>query len=216
MKIKAFTLLFILVITSCCLAQESRFCQKCGAEAYSQLAMSCENCNTSLADENKTQKNIEFASLHVKLMYTGDKPEDLYPYAKVYVNGKYQGNIEISDMQQRKSEIKQEWNTGLGSLYTCIYEKHFEKVSQGVKRIEFELRFKRLGGLLKSTKRAVFPYVSFKAGERTVLEHYFNSAVSFTQHKKPEELGIKKPLLPNFPEAELKTATGTAEISVGL
>ncbi|NCB45534.1 hypothetical protein EOM81_00830 [bacterium] len=216
MKIKTFALLFMLLINCCVAAQEVRYCPRCSAEAYSKLAMSCEYCNASLAEENKTKKNVEFASLHVKLMYTGDKPGDLYPYAKMYVNGKYQGNVEIADMQQRNSEIKQEWNNGLGGLCTCIYEKHFEKVTQGVKKIEFELRFKRLGGLLKSTKRVVFPYVSFKPGERTLIEHYFNSAVSFTQHKTPEELGLKNPLLKNFPEAELKTATGTAEISVGL
>ncbi|MCK9457802.1 MAG: hypothetical protein M0R31_10975, partial [Candidatus Riflebacteria bacterium] len=82
MKIKVFALLFMLLINCCVTAQEVRYCPKCSAEAYSKLAMSCEYCNASLAEENKTKKNVEFASLHVKLMYTGDKPGDLYPYAK--------------------------------------------------------------------------------------------------------------------------------------
>ena len=74
-----------------------RRCQNCGAIAYSKLAMSCDQCNSSLEELTKADSDSEYASFKVRLMYTGNKPHDLPKYAKLYANDKYIGNIEQTE-----------------------------------------------------------------------------------------------------------------------
>lgn len=195
-----------------------RRCSKCGTVAYSRLAMSCEQCNSSLEELPKKEYDSEYASFKVRLMYTGNKPKDLPKYAKLYVNEKYIGNIEQTEIQARNSELDQKWNDGLGGLYTAIYEQNYNKVAPGLKNITIEMRFPRMGGLLKSNKKANFEYVNFKGGKETVINHYFNSATTFTQHKNPEELNNKNKIkiIPEIPDAKIVTGEGTIGVDIGL
>lgn len=195
-----------------------RRCHNCGAIAYSKLAMSCDECNASLEDVSKAAYDKKYSAFKIRLMYIGDKPQDLPKYAKLYVNGKYIDKIEQTEIQARNSELDQKWNDGLGGAYTALYEYCCSKITPGLKNIAVEMRFSRMGGLLKSNKKAFFEYVGFKAGEETKIDHYFNSPVSFTQHKKIEELNktTNKSPIPELPEARVVTGNGTIGIDLGL
>lgn len=186
-------------------------CPVCGARDLSGLTLLCPECNADLHDPTTRNARAERSSLRVRLLYTGDKPDRLPAYGKLYINGKYHGNIDLVEKEERNSEFAASWNDGLGREYTALYEKIVESVVPGILQIEVEMKFDRLYGLGRSYKKVVFPYVGFKEGEKTTVDHYFNSAATFHQYKP----GKRKPV-PVLSETKLQGASGTVAINIGL
>lgn len=186
-------------------------CPACGARDLSGLTLLCPECNADLHDPVTRNARTERSSLQVRLLYTGDKPDRLPAYGKLYINGEYHGNIDLIEKEERSSEFAASWNDGLGREYTALYEKTVENVMPGILKIEVEMKFDRLYGLGRSHKKVVFPYVGFKEGEKTTVDHYFNSAATFSQYKP----GKRKPI-PVLSETKLQGASGTVAINIGL
>ncbi len=186
-------------------------CPFCGAKDLSGLTLLCPECNADLHDQTTRNARIEKSSLRVRLLYTGDKPDRLPAYGKLYINDEYQGNIDLVEKEERSSEFAANWNDGLGREYTAVYEKNVENVIPGILKIEVEMKFDRFYGFGRSYKKVVFPYVGFKEGEKTTVDHYFNSAATFSQYKP----GKRKPV-PVLSETKLQGASGTVAINIGL
>lgn len=215
-KKSIFVVLFVFCWILAVLGQEGvRHCTKCGKQAYSKLAMSCDDCNGDLYDGSAKNRTDDYASLELEVSYLGERPSDLYPYIKMYVNGNFIDKIEISESSAPSTQMAAP-REGLERQPTAVYKKTFHRVEPGVKTLTLELRFKRMGGLLKSNKKISFEYVTFKGGQKTHIKHYFNSAVSFTTENQPEDLPSRNPYLKEVPEIKMFTATGTAELGVGL
>jgi len=209
---KLFQISFLIVVMlTVCGSAIAGDCPACGAKELSGLTMLCPECNADLHDITTRNARIERSSLRVRLLYTGDKPDRLPAYGKLYINGKYHGNIDLVEKEERNSEFAASWNDGLGREYTALYEKVIENVTPGVLKIEVEMKFDRLYSLGRSYKKVVFPYVGFKEGEKTTVDHYFNSAATFNQYKP----GKRKPI-PIVSETKLQGASGTVAINVGL
>ena len=154
----------------------------------------------------------------IRLYYTGNNPNKLADYAKLYINGKYKGNIELTEKQSRKEDVNG-WNNGLGDTFTALYEKEFREIPIGQLKVEVEMKFNRMYGLARSYKRAVFPYVNFTGKEKTIIEHYFESAVDFsvTDKKKKEKIKEEsKKEIPIVSDTKIKTGTGTVKLDIGL
>lgn len=186
-------------------------CPACGVRDLSGLTLLCPECNADLHDPLTRNTAIERSSLRVRLLYTGDKPDHLPAYGKLYINGEYQGNIDLVEKEERNGEFAASWNDGLGREYTAMYEKLIDNIMPGMLKIEVEMKFDRLYGLGRSYKKVLFPYVGFKKGEKTTVDHYFNSAATFHQYKP----GKRKPV-PVLSETKLQGASGTVAINVGL
>lgn len=204
-------LLVLLWLLLVLVTAEAIDCPACNANDLPGLAMSCPECNANLHDpalKNNSQKN---ASLRIKLLYTGANPDRLPPYGKLFVNGVYHGNIDMVEKQTPSEEFSANWNDGLGKEFTAIYEKIIDRVAPGILKVEVEMKFDRLYGFGRSFKRVIFPYVSFAAGEKTTIEHYFNSAATFHQYKPGKRLPI-----PVVSEAKIQGASGTVAINIGL
>lgn len=186
-------------------------CPGCGTRGLPGLVMVCPECSASLHDPVVQLKNQEKAKLCIRLLYTGDKPDRLPAYGKLYINGKYLGNIDLAEKEERSQDFEASWSDGLGREYTAVYEKICDQIAPGILKIEIEMKFDRLYGLGRSFKRVVFPYVGFKGGEKTTVEHYFNSAATFHQYKP----GKRKPI-PVVSEAKIQAANGTVALNIGL
>ena len=81
------------------------------------------------------------------------------------------------------------------------------------------MKFNRMYGFGRSFKRAVFPYVQFNGKEKTIIEHYFESAVDFsvTDKKKKEQIKEEsKKEIPVVSDTKLKTGSGTVKLDIGL
>lgn len=194
-------------------------CPGCGAKEMPDLVMLCPECGANMYDYAYEKKGTDRSALIIKLFYTGDNPDKLAEYAKLYINGKYMGNIELTEKQKRNESEMGGWSNGLGSDFTAFYEKEFRNIPIGLLKVEIEMRFNRLYGLGKSFKRAVFPYVNFKGKEKTVIEHYFNSASDFciTDKKKKEQMKNEpKKEIPFVSDTKVKTATGSIKLDIGL
>ncbi len=196
-------------------------CPACGAKDMPDLIMLCPECGAGMYDYAYEKKGTDRSALIIKLYYTGDNPDKLPNYAKLYINGKYFGNIEQTEKQLRSKEEIYGWSDGLGTKFTALYEKEFRNIPIGVLKVEVEMRFNRLYGLAKSYKRAVFPYIEFKGKEKTTIEHYFESAVDFsiTDKKKKEKIKEEEKKLKDLPiisDTKVKIATGTLKIDMGL
>jgi len=203
-----------LCATLLCLVHNAVFaidCPTCGAIDLPGLAMFCHECNADLHDPSLKIEQRQDSSLRIRLLYTGDHPDRIPPYGKLYVNGKYAGNIDMTEKEERDEDFVASWNEGLGREYTAIYEKNFNKIPSGVLKIEVEMKFDRLYGFGRSYKRVVFPYISFKGGEKTTIDHYFNGAATFNQYRP----GKKKPI-PVISDTKLQGASGTVAINIGL
>lgn len=217
-KIFLIILLFLIFIQLKSLAKD---CPACGAKDMPDLVMLCQECGANIYDYAYEKKGTDRSALIIKLYYTGNNPEKLADYGKLYINGKYIGNIEITEKQARSPEVIYGWNNGLGTKYTALYEKEFRNIQPGVLRVEVEMRFSRMYGLARSNKRVVFPYIQFKDKEKTIIEHYFESAVDFsvTDKKKKQEIkeleNLKKDL-PVVSDTKVKIATGTVKLDIGL
>lgn len=201
----------VLLMMLFCIAAEGRDCPVCNATDLPGLAMSCPECNANMHDPKLNIQARQGSRLCIRLLYTGENPDRLPAYGKLFINGKYSGNIDLVEKQVRSEEFAANWSDGLGKEFTALYEKEFSRVPAGILKIEVEMKFDRLYGFGRSFKRVVFPYVSFAAGEKTTVEHYFNSAASFHQFKP----GKKQPL-PVISDAKLQGASGTVALNVGL
>ena len=194
-------------------------CPGCGAKGMPDLVMLCPECGTNMYDYSYEKKGTDRSALIIKLYYTGNNPNKLAEYAKLYINGKYFGNIDITEKQMRKEEGMSGWSNGLGSKFTALYEKEFRDIPVGQLRVEVEMRFNRMYGFGRSYKRVVFPYVQFNGKEKTTIEHYFESATDFcvTDKKKKEKLKEEaKKEIPIVSDTKLKTGSGTIKLDVGL
>lgn len=186
-------------------------CPGCGIKGLPGLVMVCPECSASLHDPVLQLKNQEKAKLRIRLLYTGEKPDRLPAYGKLYINGKYLGNIDLAEKEERSQDFEASWSDGLGREYTAVYEKICDQIAPGILKIEIEMKFDRLYGFGRSYKRVVFPYVGFKGGEKTTVEHYFNSAATFHQYKP----GKRKPI-PVVSEAKIQAANGNVALNIGL
>lgn len=216
LNIFIFVLFFLFIQNSAILAID---CPGCGAKDMPDLVMLCPECGVNMHDYAFEKKGTDRAALIIRLFYTGNNPDKLSEYAKLYVNGKYMGNIELTEKQDRGEFESGGWNNGLGSSFTALYEKEFRNIPVGLLKIEIEMRFTRLYGLGRSFKRAVFPYVQFKGKDKTVIEHYFESASDFcvTDKKKKEQIKKEpKKEIPVISDTKIKTATGSIKLDIGL
>ncbi len=186
-------------------------CPACHATDLPGLVMICPECGVNLHDPVIKIQNQQQASLRIRLLYTGDRPERLPPYGKLYINGIYRGNIDLVEREERGKEFDVTWSDGLGKEYTAVYERIFDQVAPGVLKIEVEMKFARLYGAGRSYKRVVFPYVGFKGGEKTSVEHYFNCAATFNRYKP----GKRQPI-PILSDSKIQGASGTVAINIGL
>jgi hypothetical protein len=214
---KTVVLLMALLFVSA-LRTEAKDCPACGAENMPDLIMLCPECGANMHDYAYEKKGTDRSALIIRLYYTGNNPNKLADYAKLYINGKYKGNIELTEKQSRKEDING-WNNGLGDTFTALYEKEFREIPIGQLKVEVEMKFTRMYGLARSYKRAVFPYVNFTGKEKTVIEHYFESAVDFSVTDKKKKETIKeesKKEIPVVSDTKLKTGTGTVKLDIGL
>lgn len=214
-----FIIIFICIL--CCIDSElfAKVCPECGASELPELIMLCPECGINLHGYAYQRKGTQRSPLIVRLFYTGSNPNKLSEYAKLFVNGKYMGNIELVEKQMRNEEGLNAWNNGLGSKFTALYEREFKNIPTGQLRIEIEMRFNRFYGYGRSYKRAVFPYVMFSGDKKTTIEHYFESAVDFsvTDRNKKEQLKKEKPIeIPLVSDTKIKTATGSIKLDIGL
>lgn len=113
--------------------------------------------------------------------------------------------------KQEKGTANQVWANGLGKDFSAAYEKVLENVPPGTMKIEVEMKFDRMFGFGRSYKRVIFPYISFNAGEQTILEHCFFSAATFHQYKP-----VKPSPIPIVSEAKIQGASGTVALNVPL
>ena len=198
---------------------KAKDCPSCGAENMPDLVMLCPECGANMYDYAYDKKGTDRSALIIRLYYTGDNPNKLADYAKLYINGVYKGNIELTERQSRKESDLTGWNNGLGSTYTAIYEKEFRDIPVGQLKVEVEMKFNRMYGLVKSFKRAVFPYIQFNGKEKTTIEHYFESAVDFSVTDKKLKKQLKEEAnkeIPIVSDTKVKTGSGTVKLDIGL
>ena len=213
---------FLLCMASFCSIAYAVDCPACGSQDLPSLVMLCPDCGASIYDYAYEKKGTDRSALIVRLFYTGDNPDKLSTYAKLYVNGTYMGNIEQVEKQKRTEEGLRGWSDGLGDKYTAFYEREFRNIPVGQLRVELEMRFTRLYGYGRSYKRVVFPYVMFNGKEKTTIEHSFSSATDFSvidkkkKQQMEEEAKKLQKALPAVSDAKLKTATGTVKLDFGL
>ncbi len=211
MKIRQTTLITILLLFASVVACMGADCPSCGAVGVSALAMLCPDCSANMHDPIYRNPRETRSSLKIRLLYTGEKPEKLPGYGKLYINGTYKGNIDLIEKQTPENQGNLVWQNGLGKDFSAFYEKTVEAVPAGVLKIEVEMKFDRMFGLGRSYKRVVFPYVAFKEGEKTVVEHVFNSASTFHKYKP----GVAKKI-PLVSDAKIQGASGTVALNVPL
>ncbi len=186
-------------------------CPYCKATDISSLSMACPECGKDLHDPKTSFTKRKYSELTVQMFFTGDNPDKLPEYGKLFLNGKYSGNIPIAEKEARSKDFDHKWEDGLGTDYTAMYEKTLKNVPTGILKVEVEMRFKRLYGFGRSYKRVVFPYVSFKDNQRTTITHTFDSAAGFNKFKP-----VKKKPIPIVSEAKLQGASGTVALNVPL
>ena len=190
---------------------DGQICPACKAEEVASLAMVCPECGASMYSPRLKTQVKRRARLRIRLLYTGKNPDRVPAYGKLYINNRYRGNIDLVEKQDKPEEFDQIWSNGLGRDFTAIYEKIVEDVPAGILKIEVEMKFDRMHGFGRSYKRVVFPYTSFKAGEDTALDHYFNSPATFSQHKP-----VKTQPIPIISEVKMQGASGTVALNVPL
>lgn len=160
--------------------------------------MYCPRCRASLHTTQIQRAVRASAILSIDISYTGDYPERLPEYGKIYINGIYRGNIQILEREARRNDVDMPYNRGLGYDYTAKYHADLRELDVGLFRVEIEMKFKRLYGFVNSFRRVCFPYVSLKSGEKTVLTHTFNHANSF-QSRTPASATPFLQILPGLP-----------------
>lgn len=185
-------------------------CATCGQKDLPDLAMLCPKCQTLLHTPQSRVKACSTAALVVEVIYTGDNPDKLPEYAKVFLNRKLLGNIPIIDKESRKPVKLDTGRKGLGEEFTAIYRNEFRDLFIGTVKIQIEMRFKKLYGILKNVRRVEFPFVELKQGEITTLKHTFNDPRKFqNKDQHPNSPSNKFPI-------KFECATGSIGIEVPL
>jgi len=211
MKTIKYIIWAIFLLFPALLFAENLICPFCHTDGLASLAMVCPECGSNLHNSlTRTQQQAK-ARLRVRLFYTGGNPNRMPNYGKLYINGKYSGNINMIEKQITQDEFSQVWSNGLGKNFNAYYEKIIGKIPAGILKVEVEMKFSRFHGLGSSRKRVVFPYTSFSGGEDTSLDHYFSAASTFSQHKP-----VKKQPIPIVSEAKLQGADGQIAVNVPL
>lgn len=193
-------------------------CGSCGAKGLSALTMFCPKCRQSLHTPQIQRSVRATAVLSIDLVYTGDRPDRLPEYGKLFINGVYKGNIPLIEREARQREIDLGYNRGLGHDYTAKYHADLRDLDVGVVRVEVEMKFKRLFGFARSFRRVCFPYVSLRSGEKTILTHSFSRGSSFqikANASAPAPLQLL-PGLPGLPSLNdlLKISPGTGTMGI--
>ncbi len=202
----------LLLETACVSALD---CGSCGRQGLSALTMVCPDCKALLNQPSNRVKAKKSAVLAVEIYFTGDKPEKLPEYAKLYINRKYVGNIPQTEREPRGQSPATPGRTGLGFDYTAKYAVELREQHVGMVQVEVEMRFKRLFGVSRSHRRVLFRNVNLKPDEKTVLRHYFDHATTFSKVKpvppSPQERKTGESYVP-----EVKTGTGTLSLETPL
>ncbi len=193
-------------------------CGSCGAKGLSALAMFCPKCRQSLHTPQIQRTVRATAVLSIDLIYTGDRPDRLPEYGKIFINGAYKGNIPLIERESRQREIDLGYNRGLGHDYTAKYHADLRDLDVGVVRVEVEMKFKRLFGFARSFRKVCFPYVALRSGEKTALTHSFSRGSSFqlkANASAPAPLQLL-PGLPGLPSLNeiLKISPGTGTMGI--
>ncbi|HQG28514.1 MAG TPA: hypothetical protein PLY73_08135, partial [Candidatus Ozemobacteraceae bacterium] len=115
-------------------------CGSCGAKGLSALTMFCPKCRQSLHTPQIQRSVRATAVLSIDLVYTGDRPDRLPEYGKLFINGVYKGNIPLIEREARQREIDLGYNRGLGHDYTAKYHADLRDLDVGVVRVEVEMK----------------------------------------------------------------------------
>ncbi len=172
-------------------------CPACGAKDLPSLILICPNCSKSLHSVESVVKARSTASLIIEMIYTGERPEKLPDYGKLFINKKYKGNVPIIDRERREKVVIGSDRKGLGHDYTALYRVEKRDLDTGLYKVQVEMVFKRYNGFLKSHKRVDFPRVMLKSGEKTVIRHAFSGPGDFKikGQKNPEKQESDAPFL---------------------
>lgn len=190
-------------------------CGSCGRQGLSALTMFCPDCKALLNQPSNRVKAKKSAVLTVEIYYTGDHPEKLPEYAKLYINRKYAGNIPQTEREARGQSLATPGRSGLGFDYTAKYATELREQHVGMVQVEVEMRFKRLLGVSRSHRRVLFRNVNLKPDEKTVLRQYFDHPTTFSKVKP--ELSASDARKPgNSFVPEMKTGTGTVSLETPL
>ncbi len=189
-------------------------CGTCGRKGLPALAMTCPQCRSLLYQPTNRVKAKKSAVLVVEIFFTGNKPEKLPEYAKLYINRKYVGNIPQTEREARGQSLATVGRTGLGFDYTAKYVTELREQHIGLVQVEVEMRFKRLFGVSRSHRRVLFRNVNLKADEKTFLRHYFDHPTTFSKVKPVPPPQDHKPGSSYVPE--VKTGTGTLSLETPL
>lgn len=186
-------------------------CGACGAKDFPDLTMVCPKCNRDLHGTRSRLQARSTAILQIEILYVGNRPERLPDYAKLFINRKYRGNINILERENREGLQLEPGRNGLGVDYTALYRHELRNLDAGLFHVQIEMLFPRLSGYLHSLRRVDFPRISLKSGEKTVIRHVFKSPDTFSKKgqkfdgKVKDEFGL--PLI---------LSTGTVSIEIPL
>lgn len=170
-------------------------CRACGAGGLSALAMYCPRCRAGLHTPQIQRAVRASAVLAIDISYTGDNPERLPEYGKIYINGVYKGNIPLLEREARRKDLDVSSHRGLGYDYTAKYHADLRELDVGVFRVEVEMKFKRFYGFVRSIRKVCFPYVALRSGEKTAITHTFKRGSSFQNRT----IASSTPFLQIFP-----------------
>lgn len=201
----------LVVLWACIVPLLAVDCGSCGRKGLSALTMHCPDCRSLLNVPTNRVKARSSAILVVELFYTGEKPEKLPEYGKLYINRKYVGNIPQTEREARGQSLTTPGRTGLGFDYTAKYAIELRELHVGVVNVEVEMRFKRLFGVSRSHRRVLFRNVSLKADEKTRVTQYFDHAVTFSK-LQPELKNKPGETRSDSYVPEIKTGTGTLSL----
>ncbi len=168
----AVVVLLLLLVGAGSRPASGRDCAVCGLTELPELAMVCPKCQAALHATRSRQAARATAVLIIEIRYTGDQPERLPEYGKVFFNGAYRGNLPLVEREAR-SPVGTAGHGGLGSEFTALYRGEWRNLDAGQIAVRVDMRFRRLFGVGRSYKEVTFPFVGLKSGEKTVLRYSF-------------------------------------------
>jgi len=196
---KFFTFLF-LFLSSPILALD---CKNCGEKDIPTLLFACPKCGGQLHSVESRVQARSTATLVIELFYTGERPDDLPEYGKLFINRKFRGNIPLVEREKKDPIRIENDKKGLGVDFTGVYRIEKRNMDIGLHEIQVEMMFKRLSGIWKSHRRVVFKNVVLKSGEKTTIRHFFSGPKNFSKKKPPEKA------VPNPDRPIVQGASGT-------
>lgn len=162
-------------------------CPQCGTRDIPSLVFACPKCSNSLHTVESIVKARSTATLVIEMLFTGEHPERLPDYGKLFINKKYKGNIPLIDREARDKVQLESDRKGLGHDYTAIFRTEKRDMDTGLYKVQVEMVFTRARGLMKSHRRVDFPRVMLKSGEKTFIRHAFSGPGDF--QKKGGKMG---------------------------